>query len=74
MGTVVKLEKPARAKQNANQKQFVEEYGKHMVANLEKLVNNSKPIVRLNESLGYRRTVGRVGLRGPLSGARARQA
>ena len=34
----------------------------------------NEPIVRLNESLGYRRTVGRVGLRGPLSSARARQA
>lgn len=40
---------------------------------LEKLTATNElrnePIVRLNESLGYRRTVGRVGLRGPLSAA-----
>jgi len=42
------LFQPTRAKQNAQQKQFVEEFGKAMVANLEKVLGNSKLIVRVN--------------------------
>jgi HEAT repeat protein len=42
------LFQPPRAKQNAQQKQFVEEFGKIMVANLDKVTGNSKPVVRLN--------------------------
>lgn len=42
------LFQPTRAKQNAQQKQFVDEFGKVTVANLEKILGNSKPVVRVN--------------------------